>query len=80
MATASYLRAPDPARGMASYTLACAQAKTGRLDEAAATVSAAIDLNPDLRANASRDPDLQSLRDCVALSPPALRALGEGRP
>lgn len=63
VATASYLRAPGPAQGMAHYNLACAQARTGRLDEAAATLSAAIDLNADLRANAARDADLQALRD-----------------
>jgi hypothetical protein len=62
VATASYLHAPDPARGMAAYNLACAQAKTARLDQAAATLAEAINLNPDLRANAARDPDLQPLR------------------
>ena len=62
MATASYLDAPDPARGMASYNLACAQARAGRPDEAAAALREAITLNPDLRANAARDPDLAVLR------------------
>jgi tetratricopeptide (TPR) repeat protein len=61
VATANYLRAPDQARGMASYNLACAQARTGRLDEAAATLTEAIKLNPDLTANATRDRDLAEL-------------------
>jgi tetratricopeptide (TPR) repeat protein len=62
VATASYLDAPGPAHGMACYNLACAQSRTGDLDQAAATISEAIALNPDLRANAARDPDLQDLR------------------
>jgi len=63
VATASYLGAPDPARGMASYNLACAQARASRPDEAAAVLREAIRLNPDVRANARRDPDLALLRD-----------------
>jgi hypothetical protein len=61
VATANYLRAPDQARGMASYNLACAQARTNLLDEAAATLADAIKLNPDLTANAARDRDLGEL-------------------
>ncbi len=63
VATACYLDAPAPARGMACYNLACAQSRTGNLDQAASTVEAAIDLNPDLHINASRDPDLRALRE-----------------
>ena len=63
LATARYLGAPAPARGMAGYSLACAQARTGQLEEAARTVTEAIGVNPDLRANAGRDPDLAVLRD-----------------
>jgi len=55
--------APDQARGMARYNLACARAGAGLLDEAAAAVANAIALNPDVRANAATDPDLASLRD-----------------
>jgi hypothetical protein len=33
------------------------------LAEAAATVAAAVELNPDLRANVARDRDLAALRD-----------------
>ena len=60
---AAVLRAPDPARGMASYNLACAQAGASLLDEAAATVAEAVALNPDVRANAARDPDLAQVRE-----------------
>jgi tetratricopeptide (TPR) repeat protein len=62
VATAAYLRAPGQARGMACYNLACAQARRGLPDQAARTLNEAISLNPDLRANASRDPDLVILR------------------
>jgi hypothetical protein len=62
VATARYLGAPDPAVGMACYGLACAQAAAGLGGEAAGTLASAIALNPDLRANASRDPDLAPLR------------------
>ena len=63
VATASYLGAPAPARGMASYNLACALARAGRLDQAAAALREAVTLNPDIRANAGRDPDLAAVRD-----------------
>jgi hypothetical protein len=59
--TASYLGAPDPARGMASYNLACAQAGANLLDQAASTLRQAIALNPDLAGNARRDQDLAAL-------------------
>lgn len=59
--TASYLDAPDPARGMASYNLACAQAAANLLDQADATLRQAIALNPDLVTNAQRDQDLAAL-------------------
>jgi hypothetical protein len=62
-ATASYLSAPDQARGMAGYNLACAQAMAGQPEQAAAALREAVMLNPDLRANAGRDPDLAVLRD-----------------
>jgi acyl-CoA synthetase (AMP-forming)/AMP-acid ligase II len=62
VATAAYLGAPDPATGMAYYGLACAQAVAGLADLAAVTLTTAIELNPDLRANADRDPDFAALR------------------
>jgi hypothetical protein len=62
LATARYLDAPEQARGMAAYSLACAQAQAGLVSEAGRTVSAAITMNPDVRANAERDPDLAPLR------------------
>jgi tetratricopeptide (TPR) repeat protein len=63
VALTATLRAPDQARGMASYNLACACTGAGLLDEAAAAVAEAIALNPDVASNAARDPDLASLRD-----------------
>jgi tetratricopeptide (TPR) repeat protein len=66
--TADYVRAPDAARGMASYNLACAQARAGALDEAVAALTEAIRLNPDVRANAGRDPDLAALREAGMLA------------
>jgi len=60
--TASYLGAPDPARGMASYNLACAQTGANLLEQGAATLRQAIALNPDLVTNARRDRDLAALR------------------
>jgi len=60
---AAVLGAPDPARGMASYNLACAKAGAGLLDEAAAAVAEAVALNPDVRANAARDADLAAVRE-----------------
>ena len=68
VAVAGYLGAPAPARGMASYNLACARAGAGLLDEAATAVADAIALNPDVRANASRDRDLASVRDSGRLA------------
>jgi hypothetical protein len=62
VATADYLGAPDPARGMAAYNLACVQARANLPDEAAAALREAVMLNPDVRANATRDPDLAILR------------------
>ena len=61
--------APDQARGMARYNLACARAGAGLLEDAAAAVADAIALNPDVRANAATDPDLASLRDSGRITP-----------
>jgi hypothetical protein len=60
---ADYLDAPDPARGMACYNLACMQARNGRPGDAFDTLSEAVTRNGHLLANAIRDPDLRSLRD-----------------
>ena len=62
LAAARNLRAPDQACGMAAYNLACAQAKAGQLDDAAASIRDAASLNADLRAKAGSDPDLAILR------------------
>lgn len=58
-----YLSAPDAVRGMACYSLACAQARAELPDDAVVTLTEAIGLNPDLRTNARRDTDLRDLRD-----------------
>ncbi len=63
VATASYLGAPGEARGMASYNLACAAARAGLTGRAVAALREAIALNPAVRANAARDPDLATLRE-----------------
>jgi hypothetical protein len=68
LATTRYLGAPDQAAGMAAYSLACAHAQAGMIDEAAKTLTEAITLNPDVRANASRDADLAPLRDSGQLT------------
>jgi hypothetical protein len=62
LATTRYLGAPDQVAGMAAYSLACAQAVAESTEDAARTLAEAITLNPDVRANADRDPDLESLR------------------
>ena len=67
VATAGYLGAPDPARGMAGYNLCCALARANLPDHAAAALREATTRNPDLRAKASRDPDLAILRDSERL-------------
>jgi len=63
LAMARYLDAPAAAAGMAGYNLACAQAQAGQPAQAARTLAEAIEANPDLRANARRDPDLKVLRE-----------------
>ena len=63
VAWAAYLGAPGPARAMACYNLACAQARAGHQGDALAALAQALELHPDLRANAARDADLGSLRD-----------------
>ena len=68
VATASYLDAPAPVRGMAHYNLACAQARSGLPGEALASLSQAVELNPALRANIRRDADLVVLRKAGQLT------------
>jgi DinB superfamily len=58
---AAYLGAPAAARGMACYNLACARAQAGAGDDALVALAEAVTLNPALRANARRDPDLAPL-------------------
>jgi hypothetical protein len=54
LATSQYLGVPEPALGMAAYSLACAQVATNDPTGAAATLTEVSRLNPDLRANARR--------------------------
>jgi hypothetical protein len=54
---------------MAACSLACAQARVGATGDAIQTLKEALALNPDLRANAQRDPDLAGLRDSGHLDP-----------
>lgn len=61
--TARYLAVPDEAAAMASYNLACAEAKAGHLDDAAAAVRETVALNPGLRAKVGSEPDLAALRE-----------------
>ncbi|HEX6933773.1 MAG TPA: hypothetical protein VF162_16640 [Streptosporangiaceae bacterium] len=67
LTTARYLGVPDEAAGMAAYNLACAQAKAGRLTEAAAAVRETVAFNPGLRAKVWTEPDLAALRDAGLL-------------
>ena len=62
LVTGRYLHAPGQALGMAAYSLACAQAQADLIAEAGRTLSDAIMMNPGVRANAARDPDLAPLR------------------
>jgi len=74
--TADEVGAPDPARGMAAYNLACAQSRSG--DAAAAALRDAISLNGDIRANAVRDADLAAVRSS-GLVEPELWSVGSDR-
>jgi hypothetical protein len=65
--TVDYFAAPAAVRGMANYSFGCAQARTGEVDQAVETLSLAVRLNNDLRANVDRDPDLAQLRSAVRL-------------
>ena len=67
--TARYLGVPGVALGMAAYGLACARAQAGDSTRALHALTEAIGLNPDLRSNARRDPDLAALRDSGQLGP-----------
>jgi len=45
------------------FNLACAYALTGKKDEALAHLRRAVELDPDFRDNAVRDPDFDAIRD-----------------
>ncbi len=70
LATARYLGAPPAAVGMAGYSLACAQAGSGRLGEAARTLAEAVSANPDLRDRVDDDPDLAAVREAGLVAEP----------
>ena len=56
------LIADAPASDQAHYMLAVVHADKGRLEAAAAALARAVELNPENRALARRDPDLRALR------------------
>jgi len=62
VALAMFLSAPDAARGMASYNLACAQARAEMPAEALGALRQAIDFNSQLGPKALSDPDLEGLQ------------------
>jgi hypothetical protein len=73
VAVAGYLGAPDPARGMAHYSLACAQARADRPDAALEQLQTAVRLNSDLAAKLAGEPDLAGLRSGGRLDALAVR-------
>jgi len=66
VALAEAVDLPPPARGMAQYSLACAQALSGDLAASLTSIGRAVELNSDLALNARRDPDLASARALTA--------------
>jgi hypothetical protein len=62
VATATFLSAPDAARGMAFYNLACAQGRAGTSSAALEALRQAISFNSQLGPKALGDPDFESLR------------------
>ena len=78
------VRDEDPDNDHALYMLAVAHAQRGELAEAVAHVERAIAMNPENRALARTDPDLDPLRDDesfrTALEAPSLPRLDRRRP
>jgi len=78
------VRDEDPDNDHALYMLAVAHAQRGELAEAVAHVERAIAMNPENRALARTDPDLDPLRDDesfrLALEAPSLPRLERRRP
>ena len=58
---------PETVRGMAYYSLGCAQARAGAAAGALDTLRLAVSLNPDLHAKLARDHDLDALRTAGTL-------------
>ena len=73
VAVAGYLGAPDPARGMAHYSLACAQARADQPEAALEQLQTAVRLNSDLAAKLAGEPDLAGLRSGGRLDALAIR-------
>ncbi len=65
---ATTLASDDDRGGPDKWAAAPLVAQAGQPDEAARTLAEAIAANPDLRANAARDPDLAVLRESGRLS------------
>ena len=78
------MRDEDPDNDHALYMLAVAHAQRGEHAEAIAHLERAIALNPENRALARTDPDLEPLRDDdafrAALEAPPLAASDRRRP
>jgi len=78
------VRDEDPDNDHALYMLAVAHAQRGELAEAVAHVERAIAMNPENRALARTDPDLDPLRDDesfrMALEAPAVPRMERRRP
>jgi len=67
--SADHLRsaeAPSHTRGSAIYNLACARVGQGRILEALPLLDEAMQLRPDLRSSAGRDPDLAPLKNVAS--------------
>lgn len=78
VALAEAVDLPPSARGMAQYSLACAQALSGDLSASLTSIGRAVAQNPDLAVNARRDPDLASARALTAWPLPAADASRAG--
>jgi tetratricopeptide (TPR) repeat protein len=54
--------ANQPERASVYYEMACLEATGGRLDEASSALARALELRPELRESAQKDPDFDALR------------------
>jgi hypothetical protein len=72
VALAEAVDLPPAARGMAHYSLACAEALSGDPSASLGSIGRALALNPDLALNARRDPDLATARALAAWPLPGI--------